>query len=376
MSGIYIHIPYCARKCDYCDFYSVVDSSSKDHFIELIVKELSLRKDYLPLGQIKTVYFGGGTPSLLNAQQVSRILLAISNSFSLAESPEITFEANPDDLNLNYLKELKSTGINRLSIGVQSFNDNDLKKLGRRHNAQQAVDSVTWASKAGFDNISIDLIYGLPYSSSEIWEINLYRAFELPVKHLSCYHLIYEDGTPLQKRVLRGDVLPLNEEKSVEQFQILQQLAQQHDFIHYEISNLAKEGFFSRHNTSYWQQIPYLGVGPSAHSFNGKNRQWNPKSIEKWRVGIEKSIPNIEAEVLSETDKINDYLLTSLRTIWGANLYDIELQFGIMAKQRILNIAHKYIEMDVLELKGSNLTIKPNHFLTSDGIIADFLVVE
>lgn len=376
MSGIYIHVPFCARKCDYCDFYSVVDNRGKNEFSALINRELLLRKDYLPAGQIDTLYFGGGTPSLLNKEQFTEIITFIGKTFSLSPSLEITLEANPDDLSLDFLKEIKSTGINRLSIGIQSFADSDLKHLGRRHDANQAINSVEWAQKAGFDNISIDLIYGLPYSTSEIWKQNLLKAFELPVKHLSCYHLIYEEGTPLHKKVGQGVVVPVTDEKSVEQFEILQQLARENGFMHYEISNLAKVGFFSKHNTSYWKQIPYLGLGPSAHSYNGITREWNPRSISQWQKGIEVAKPLVEAEILSETDKLNDYILTSLRTIWGLNIKDLGNQFGSKARKKALGIAQKYLNMGIMELIGDTLTIKPHHFLTSDGIIADFLVVE
>jgi oxygen-independent coproporphyrinogen-3 oxidase len=375
MSGIYIHVPYCKSKCDYCDFYSNVNTEGLSNFANFIEKELSLRKDYLPKGQIKTIYFGGGTPSILTIDQINTILNAIKKKISLSTDLEITFEANPDDLNYEYLKSLLTIGINRLSIGIQSFSDADLKKLGRRHNANQALNAVSWAAEAGLGNISIDLIYGLPYSSTAIWEQNLKQAFALPVKHLSCYHLIYEDGTSLQAKVTNGLVKPIDEELSVEQFKLLQQLADQNGFVHYEISNLAKEGFFSKHNTSYWQQVPYLGLGPSAHSYNGTTRVWNPKSTKFWMDAIKMEMIDVEAEILTERDKLNEYLLTSLRTIWGIDIDYVNEQFGSTSAQRIIGLSQKFLDSGIIERKGSRLAIKTSHFLISDAIIEDFMDV-
>ena len=375
MAGIYIHVPFCARKCDYCDFYSVTTAEEKDRFANLIEMELVLRKDYIPEKNIETIYFGGGTPSLLSAEQLSYILWAIRKQYSVAEKAEITLEANPDDLNETYFKQLLSLGINRLSIGVQSFSDNDLQQLGRRHNASQAINAVQIAYELGFENISIDLIYGLPYSSTKIWKENLQKAFELPVKHISCYHLIYEEGTPLFKRMKSGQINPVNEEKSVEQFEILQQLALENGFIQYEISNLAKEGYFSRHNTSYWKQIHYIGVGPSAHSYNGITREWNPKSVKLWSSSIQNGNISAEKEVLTEKDHLNDYLLTSLRTMWGLDTAVIEKKFGVNALEGVKKAAKKYVDLKIMEFNNGIIRILPRHFLTSDGIISDFLVV-
>jgi oxygen-independent coproporphyrinogen-3 oxidase len=375
MSGIYIHIPYCKVKCDYCDFYSNVNAKGLNNFANLIEKELSLRKEYLPKGQINTIYFGGGTPSILTIEQINTILNAIEKNFSISNDPEITLEANPDDLSLDYLKALYAMGINRLSVGVQSFSDIDLKQLGRRHNAEQATSAVTMAHEIGFENISIDLIYGLPYSKTSIWKSNLDKAIHLPIKHLSCYHLIYEEGTPLHKKLISGHVSPIVEDISVEQFELLQEIAVKNDFIHYEISNLAKEGFFSRHNTSYWQQVPYLGLGPSAHSYNGTTRVWNPKSTSSWMYGLKMNNINTEVEILTDRDKLNEYLLTSLRTIWGVDIDYIDKHFGSSTAKRIIGLSQKFFETGIIERNGSKFAIKKRHFLISDAIIADFLDV-
>ncbi|MDY0197082.1 MAG: radical SAM family heme chaperone HemW, partial [Tenuifilaceae bacterium] len=359
MSGIYIHVPYCKRKCDYCDFYSVVTSEGKASFATLVEKELILRGDYLPDREIETIYFGGGTPSMLESAQITDIIGAIAKRYTVSKNPEITLEANPDDISEELLKGFRSSGVNRLSIGVQSFSDLDLKKLGRRHNALQAIKAVNLAYKLGFDNISIDLIYGLPYSNSAIWKENLLQAFDLPVNHLSCYHLIYEEGTPLDLKVAKGLVKPVSEDQSVEQFQLLQELSSMNGFIHYEISNLAKEGYFSRHNTSYWKQIPYLGLGPSAHSYNGTSRDWNPKSIGKWQKSIENETISAEKEVLTSQNKLNDYLITSLRTVWGADINLISQDFGSDNAKQFLHTAEKYIKQGVIEQRDSIFRILP-----------------
>ncbi len=374
MSGVYIHVPYCKVKCEYCDFYSVVSNSSIAEFANLIDRELELRDGYLPDRVINTIYFGGGTPSLLSVLQIDQMLNSIGSRYSIFVNPEITLEANPDDLSRENLKQMRSIGINRLSIGIQSFSDADLKKLGRRHNVSQALDAVNWAAEAGFDNISIDLIYGLPYSTSAIWEQNLKQTFALPVKHLSCYHLIYEDGTSLHSKVTKGLVKPVDEELSVEQFNLLQQLAGQNGYEHYEISNLAKDGCFARHNTSYWQQVPYLGLGPSAHSYSGTTRDWNPRSIAKWANSLAKGEVCLTTENLSITDRINDYMLTSLRTMWGANLDYVRQNFGDDMAQRMSLVAEKYRDLGFMTINGVHLQISQSKFLVSDGIITDFLV--
>lgn len=375
MSGIYIHVPYCKQKCNYCDFYSVVTSEGKEHFASLIEKELILRKEYLPRAEIKTIYFGGGTPSLLLADQIFKIINSISKSYSISSDPEITLEANPDDLNAELLHDLHSVGINRLSIGIQSFSNSDLKQLGRRHDAIQAIQAVNMAYNSGIENISIDLIYGLPYSTTKVWVSNLKKSFDLPVKHLSCYHLIYEEGTPLSKSVILGKLNPISEELSAEQFDILRELASQNSFIHYEVSNLGKEGYFSQHNSSYWKQVPYLGLGPSAHSYNGISRDWNPKSIGTWKSSIENGILAGERETLSLMDNHNDYLLTSLRTIWGADIDFIRKSFGVDIANQFKKTVEKYINQGIVEQKGNIYRINSKYFFTSDGIITDFLLV-
>jgi oxygen-independent coproporphyrinogen-3 oxidase len=374
MSGIYIHVPFCKRKCDYCDFYSIVPTSEVRNFSKQIAHEIKIRNNYLANKTVDTIYFGGGTPSMLSVVEIESILNSIARNFRVNPNAEITIEANPDDLSLEYLQNTKSVGFNRISIGIQSFNDNDLKQLGRRHNALQAISSVQWAYRAQLSNISIDLIYGLPYSSTKIWEQNLRSAFDLPIKHLSCYHLIFEENTPLFNKMSSGGVRPVNEDLSVEQFEMLQKVANQNHFIHYEISNLALEGYYAQHNSSYWKQVPYLGLGPSAHSYNGTSRSWNPRSIKVWSEKMDSGVPATEVEELSPNDMINDYFLTSLRTIWGADLNYILENFGGNVAQRTLDTATKYAKKCIMNVKSDCISIKPEHFLVSDGIIVDFLV--
>lgn len=375
MSGIYVHVPYCKHKCDYCDFYSVVSMHRKDDFTELIIRELLLQMDYLPQGDINTIYLGGGTPSLLNPQDILAILNKIDKHFKVSHDVEITLEANPDDMDGSYLKGLLDVGVNRLSIGVQSFNDNELILLGRRHNARQALDAVETAFAKGFKSLSIDLMYGLPYSSNKIWEDNLRQAFQLPIEHMSCYHLVVEEGTPLLRKVQKGLVQPVSEEVSVAQFEILREMARLNNFLYYEISSLAKDGCFSRHNTAYWKGIPYLGLGPGAHSYNGTTRDANPHSIARWAESIEKGEVASQSEVLSTNDMLNDYLIISLRTMWGLDLDRIVQQFGNEVAKEILGTASKYCERNVMIREGATIRIAEDHFLTSDAIISDFLVV-
>lgn len=371
MAGIYIHVPFCHRKCSYCDFYSVGKSKLNDDFPELIVRELNLRKDYLPTNQIETVYFGGGTPSLLSTSQIEVILTGINKIFSVSSSPEITLEANPDDLTLELLLGYKQAGINRVSIGVQSFNDNELEFLGRRHNAQRAFDAVKQIYQAEILNVSLDLIYGLPNSSISSWEFSLKKAIELGVQHLSCYHLTYEESTPLTRKLNKGLFHSVDEDLSIRQFDLLRQITQENGYLHYEISNFAKEGFISKHNSSYWQGIPYLGVGPSAHSFNVETRQWNPASIEEWANGIKESKPNFQSEEIDETSRFNEFLLTRLRTIWGVDLNFVANTFNEKYIKFLQREMEKQIKKGNLIINSNNLTIPSESYFISDAILED-----
>ena len=376
MAGIYIHVPFCHRKCSYCDFYSVGKSKLNDDFPELIVRELNLRKAYLPTNQIETIYFGGGTPSLLSADQIVEIISGIKENYSVCSDSEITLEANPDDLTIELLNGYKQAGVNRVSIGVQSFDDNELEFLGRRHNAQRAQDSVNLIYQSGISNVSLDLIYGLPNSSIHSWEYSLKKAIELDVQHLSCYHLTYEESTPLTRKLHKGLFHSVEEELSIRQFDLLRQITQENGYLHYEISNFAKEGFISKHNSSYWQEIPYLGVGPSAHSFNIETRQWNPASIEEWANGIKESKPSFQLEEIDETSRFNEFLLTPLRTIWGVDLNFVANNFNEKHIKFLQAEMNKHIKQGNLVLNDGILKIPSQKYFISDKILEDLFFIE
>ncbi len=376
MAGIYIHVPFCKKKCLYCDFYSLGVSEKTELFHLLIEKELNLRKGFIPNERIDTIYFGGGTPSLLAASQVEYILHCISKVYNISADAEITIEVNPDDVTADLMRAYRTAGINRVSIGIQSFIDEELKFMGRRHNAYDAEKSVEISMNSGFDNISIDLIYGIPNSTLKSWEYSLTKAFLLDIKHLSCYHLTYEEGTPLTRKLDKNIFTEVDEATSVGQFSILQEQAKANGFIHYEISNLAKEGYYSKHNTSYWKGIPYLGLGPAAHSYNKSQRAWNPHSYQKWEMGIDSNTPNVEKEELDEITLFNEEILTHLRTIWGINIEELKKNVNPLLVEQLLNSAKTFIENNQLKLDGSILQIPSEQFLISDGIISSLMIVE
>ena len=374
MAGLYIHIPFCKKKCSYCDFYSTSHELNEPLFVERLKHELSIRKRFLPDPSIGTIYFGGGTPSLLSPKGMQEILGAIANELNVEPSPEITLEANPDDLSHEYLSQIHSIGVNRLSVGVQSFSDSDLKFLGRRHSSEQAMDAVRTAAKVGFSNIGIDLIYGLPSSTIEGWKANLIAAFKLPIQHLSCYHLTFEKGTPLYTLCRKGLTLPVDDQRSQDEYQVLCSMAAEHGFMQYEVSNFAREGFQSTHNSSYWKQIPYLGLGPSAHSYNGMVRAWNPSSVQQWAKALDGDHPYIETEELTTSDKLNEYLMSSLRTVWGADTEYIHREFGAKSAINFGTIAKRYIAQGLMQQQEHSVRITQHALFVSDGIIADFFV--
>jgi oxygen-independent coproporphyrinogen-3 oxidase len=362
------------RKCAYCDFYSIASRSKKERFADRIVKEAELRKDFLGGEPVETIYFGGG-PSQLPIEQIELILNGVSNVFPISASPEITLEANPDDLGKQILRTYNHVGINRLSIGVQSFNDNELQFLGRRHDAAKAQLAVRDGQDAGFSNISIDLIYGIPGSSRGSWEQSLAIAFNLGVQHLSCYHLTIEKDTQLYNKLNFKVFEPINEDLSLAQFDSLCHFADQFQFIHYELSNLAREGFFSQHNSSYWRGIPYLGLGPAAHSFNGLSRQWNPRSFDPWAKGIDSGLLPIEGELLDKSTKYNELLITHLRTIWGLNVAMVEQELGKNYTDHMLRSAKPHLAGNRLAIENGVMRIPRSAFFISDSIIADLLWV-
>lgn len=376
MAGIYVHIPFCRRKCLYCDFYSVGERFIKSDFGTLINGELQLRSNFLNDKHISTVYLGGGTPSLLSIEIVESILEGINRVFGLGDAAEITIEVNPDDVSLELFRSYKRLGINRISIGVQSFNPAELNFLGRRHSVESSSVAMHNAQDAGFENISIDLIYGIPGSTLQTWEHSLSVAESLNPQHLSCYHLTYEGNTPLTRRLRKGLFTAVDEELSLGQFEFLRNFAQSKDYLHYEVSNFAKEGFISRHNSSYWLGEEYLGLGPAAHSYNGAVRQWNPYSLKRWEDGIKNNSPNFEMESLNAVSKYNELLITRLRTIWGVNTDDVSRMFGENFASHLNRSAQKYIDDGRMSrTNGNTILISPSAYFVSDSIVEDLMLI-
>ena len=318
--GIYLHIPFCKKACHYCDFHFSTSRDLMDEMVNAISKEIILRKDYLSGEKVETIYFGGGTPSLLNKNQLELLLNTIRENFTVDENAEITLEANPDDLSAENLRMFKSAGVNRLSIGIQSFRDGDLTLMNRAHNSSQALQCVSEAKAAGFNNITIDLIYGLPGLSEDDWRKNMQTAFELDVDHLSCYSLTVEPKTALATMIKQHKVKDVDDGAASLHFKMLMKEAALHGYEHYEISNFARNGKYSRHNTSYWQRKKYLGAGPSAHSYDGDSRQWNVYNNNVYIRSIADNKVPFEREELSVKDKFNEYILTTLRTKWGIDI--------------------------------------------------------
>lgn len=370
MSGLYIHIPFCRKKCHYCDFHFAVSMKYKNELINALVKEMAMRKSEI-ISPLESIYFGGGTPSVLSENDLNIIFDSINKNFQIVKYPEITLEANPDDLSIKYLKMLKKIGINRLSIGIQSFHDDELQMMNRSHNAIQAKNAVLNAKNVGFDNITIDLIYGIPNSNDEKWNYNLKIFSELDIPHLSAYALTVEEKTALDVMIRKGKMKPVDEELALNQFEVLRNFVAIKGMEHYEISNFAKPDCYSKHNTSYWQNKPYLGIGPSSHSYDGNKRSWNISNNAKYIKSLEISTLPLEFEVLTEKEKFNEYLMTGLRTKWGINLSKIELEFGIKTQQKLLENAQNYLDKKIIERKDDFLMINPEKYFYSDGIIAD-----
>ena len=374
MAGIYIHIPFCKQKCHYCNFFSVASVKWRDEFIRALCKEMEIRKDYLAGEKVKTVYFGGGTPSLLDIEHLTLSIEQLALHFDIEHGVEITLEANPDDINETSLKEWKKAGINRLSIGVQSFFDDDLHYLNRVHDASQALRALELAREAGFDNLTIDLIYGIPTLSDEKWAKNLEIFFSLGIPHLSAYALTVEQKTPLAFLIEKGKYAPVDENLSVGHFKMLLEQARAHDFIHYEISNFAKEGFYSKHNSLYWLGGHYLGLGPSAHSYNGYSRQWNVSNISQY-IKLDDFQSSVEEkEVLTIDQRYNEYVMTSLRTAWGCDTVHIRNVFGEKYERHFLENSQRFIGMNHLSREGTKYFLTEEGKLFADGIAAGMFV--
>ncbi|NOR87222.1 MAG: radical SAM family heme chaperone HemW [Bacteroidales bacterium] len=374
MAGIYIHIPFCKRKCHYCNFFSLATTQYRPEFLEAILKEIVSRKAYLQGGIVDSIYLGGGTPSLLTNEELRRIFDQLFVTFQISEQAEITLEANPDDLSHSFLKELKNTAVNRLSIGIQSFDNEELKYVNRVHNSEDAMKSIKASQDAGFDNLSLDLIYGIPNSSLNSWERNLRIIERTKASHLSAYSLTQEPNTAYDILVKKGKLQAPQDEKTVAQYQMLQDFLPQLNMEQYEISNYAADQKYALHNTNYWKGIPYLGLGPSAHSFNGKSRQWNISNLSKYMQSIKRGKVEAGQEILSLKDQWNEMIMTGIRTKWGVSILDMESRFP---KEWILKLeerAKEFIQNGHLVKMDGVYVLSPQGKLYADGIAAEFFV--
>jgi oxygen-independent coproporphyrinogen-3 oxidase len=376
MAGIYIHIPFCKQACHYCDFHFSTSLKYKDEMLQSIIKEIGLQQNYLGSQTIETVYFGGGTPSLLTGDEVSRIIEAIQTQYDLSKTPEVTLEANPDDLNLQKLREFRNTCINRFSIGVQSFFDEDLKWMNRAHQANEAESAIKRAQDFGFENITIDLIYGFPLLTDQKWGENIQKAVQFQIPHISSYSMTVEPKTALANFINTEKQKPLDDAQSAAQFQILMAELAANGFEHYEISNFAKPNYHSKHNTNYWKGVHYLGIGPSAHSFNGESRQWNIANNAKYLAELAiKKIP-FEMELLSLNDRFNEYIMTSLRTMWGIDLRKVANDFDPQIKDKLLAAADEYLSKNWLAFADEKLILTREGKLYADLIASELFITE
>lgn len=375
MAGIYIHIPFCKQKCSYCDFHFSTNLQHKSNLIQAINKELEIRKDEIS-APLETIYFGGGTPSILSEIELESIFETIYKNYSTKNLKEITLEANPDDLNKEKLNFLKSTPINRFSIGVQSFFEEDLKLMNRAHNAQEAETSIKLAQDFGFENITIDLIYGSTTTTNEMWKQNLQKAIELNVPHISSYALTVEEKTILDHQIKKGITKPVDEDRQNEQFQLLVDTLTSHDFIQYEISNFGKEDYFSLHNSNYWKGIHYLGIGPSAHSYNGKTRAWNIANNSKYIQTINENKLPQEIEVLNEVEQFNEMIMIGLRTIYGIDLNRINSEFSQPLVNSFYQELNQLINENLVEKKENKIILKPEAKFFADGIASRLFYID
>ncbi len=376
MAGIYVHIPFCKSRCIYCGFYSTTLLGERSRYVDCVCKELESRTDYLKGETINTIYFGGGTPSQLPSKAISRILNTIRENYSVDSNAEITMEANPDDVKPEFVEKLKGTPINRISLGVQTFDDERLKFIHRRHSASQAIDAVNLLKANGYTNISIDLIFGFPGQTLDDWKKDIERAIQLDVQHLSAYSLMYEEGTPLYHLLESGKIEEIEEELSVSMYGLLIDRLSEAGFLQYEISNFAKPNFHSRHNSSYWNNIPYLGIGAGAHSFDGKSRSWNISNLIEYCEGIEKGGNIAEEEILTETQRYNERIMTRLRTSEGLNLKDFEAEFGEQRFETLRTAVRDLMNSypGCLEQRSEFIRLTRNGIMISNQLMSDLFI--
>ena len=380
MAGLYIHIPLCTQRCSYCDFFSTTLLNKRVELIDALCKEMKMCAHYLPVDRnvLETIYIGGGTPSLLTSSEINVLINCALETFPHVDinSMEITMEANPNDLTDSYLKELSGTAINRLSIGCQSFNDTTLKIINRRHNAEEAKNAIANARKYGFNNISIDLIYGLPSQTIDSWKDDVATAIALKPNHISAYCLELHEGSLLTKKISKGELTAMDEADCLTCFKHLREATSASGYEHYEISNFAQKGFRSRHNSSYWHDIPYIGIGPAAHSYNGVSRQWNVNHLPKYLKAINENRLDTEIETLCVTEKYNDYILTALRTSDGIDFQYISNKFGTEFSDFAKEVAAKQQKDGNVEIIGEKCRLTEKGIFISDSIFTEFIVVD
>lgn len=374
MAGIYIHIPFCRQACHYCDFHFSTSMKKKDDMVLALAKEIAMRKNEFADEMVETIYFGGGTPSVLSSEEIALLIAAVYQNYSVAPNPEITLEANPDDLSKERIAELSKSPINRLSIGIQSFFEDDLKMMNRAHNAIEAEVCLSEAVKY-FDNISIDLIYGVPGMTNERWLHNINKALSFGVPHISSYALTVEPKTALDKFIKRGIIAQPSDEAAQEHFLLLVDTLEANGFVHYELSNFGKEGYFSKNNTAYWLGKKYIGIGPSAHSYDGIHRSWNIANNALYLKGIEDGQLPAETEKLTPADRYNEYVMTGLRTIWGVSEQRVHDELGKLFSDYLAKESAKFIEQGLLiNDNGIIKTTRKGKFL-ADGIASDLFFI-
>jgi oxygen-independent coproporphyrinogen III oxidase len=374
MAGIYIHIPFCRQACHYCDFHFSTSMKNRDALVYALAKEIALRKDELGGETIETIYFGGGTPSVLSNEQLQFLLDAVYANHMVRANPEITLEANPDDLSNNRIIKLSNSPINRLSIGVQSFFEEDLNMMNRAHNATQAVECLTEAVKY-FSNITLDLIYGIPGMNNERWMQNVEKALSFGVPHISSYALTVEPKTALHTLVKKGIIAAPSDEAAHEQFLLLADRLDKEGFVHYELSNFGKPGYFSKNNTAYWLGKKYIGIGPSAHSYNGTHRSWNVANNSLYLKSLQGNKLPLETEELTVTGRYNEYVMTGLRTIWGVDATRVQAEFGTQFSDYLLKEATPFVQQGLLSFENNILTTTRAGKFLADGLASDLFFV-
>lgn len=370
MSGIYIHIPFCKQACNYCDFHFSTSMKKKDDMVLALAKEIILRKSEFKDDVVETIYFGGGTPSVLSNEEINFLISEVYKNYKVVENPEITLEANPDDLSAERILELSKSPINRLSIGIQSFYEEDLKMMNRAHNSAEAIKCLEEATKY-FDNISLDLIYGIPGLTDEMWKKNIETALSFGIPHISSYALTVEPKTALRKLIDTGKIAEPQDEVASNHFMILVDTLQKNGFIHYELSNFGKENYFSKNNSAYWLGKKYIGIGPSAHSYDGEKRGWNIANNSLYLKSIQDNILPIETETLSKSDRYNEYIMTGLRTIWGVSLERIETEFGLEYLNYLKKQSQKFLNDDLVSIENNILKPTAKGKFLTDGIASD-----